>query len=138
MAVAISTDPGDVNFSKLKLWLGEAYWSRLRTEEVIQKSLDRSDCFTALLNGEMVGFARVVTDRATFAWLCDVYVDPERRGQGISKALMDAIMTNPEYSTVRWMLGTRDAHGLYEKYGFETSSEPDRWMIKGFRNRFEP
>lgn len=128
----------DIDLSKLKLWLGEAYWSRLRTEEVIHKSLDHSDCFTALLNGEMVGFARVVTDRATFAWLCDVYVDAERRGQGISKALIDAIMANPEYSTVRWMLGTRDAHGLYEKYGFETSSEPDRWMTKGFRNRFEP
>ena len=91
-----------------------------------------------MLDDEMVGFARVVTDRATFAWLCDVYIDPEHRGKGISKALMDFIMGIPDYSTVRWMLGTRDAHGLYEKYGFVTSAEPDRWMIKGFRNRLEP
>lgn len=86
----------------------------------------------------MVGFARVVTDRATFAWLCDVYVDPEQRGKGISKSLMETIMADTNYATVRWMLGTRDAHKLYEKYGFESSTEPDRWMTKGFQSRFEP
>jgi GNAT superfamily N-acetyltransferase len=138
LLVVVSTDRLDIDFSKLSAWLGEAYWSRLRTEDVIIKSLENSDCFTALQDGEMVGFARVVTDRATFAWLCDVYVDPEHRGTGISKVMMDEIMVRPEYETVRWMLGTRDAHGLYEKYGFESSTEPDRWMTKGFKSRFEP
>ncbi|MEQ1821820.1 MAG: GNAT family N-acetyltransferase [Fimbriimonadaceae bacterium] len=138
MPFRISTGIENIDFPKLRNWLAEAYWSKLRTEEVIIKSLDNSDCFTAHLGDEMVGFARVVSDRATFAWLCDVYVDPGHRGTGVSRALMDAIMTHPDYATARWLLGTRDAHGLYEKYGFVTSTEPDRWMTKGFRDRFEP
>lgn len=135
MALSISRRVEDIDFPKLYEWLGEAYWSKNRTSEAIDKSVQNSDIYVALERGEMVGFARIVTDRATFAWLCDVYVDPARRGQGISKALMDESLANPEYDGVRWLLGTRDAHGLYERYGFTTSTETDRWMTRGFNVR---
>lgn len=133
--LSITTDLAAIDRETLYEWLAEAYWSNNRSRETIDRSLENSDCFVALEDGRMVGFARVVTDRATFAWLCDVYVGPEHRGRGISKALMDRIIENPDYATVRWMLGTRDAHGLYEKYGFTTSTEMDRWMTRGFRLR---
>lgn len=133
--LSITTDPATIDRETLYEWLAEAYWSNNRSRETIDRSLENSDCYVALEDGRMVGFARVVTDRATFAWLCDVYVGPEHRGKGISKALMDRIIENPDYATVRWMLGTRDAHGLYEKYGFTTSTETDRWMTRGFRMR---
>lgn len=131
----ISSDRRDIDLEKLYEWLAEAYWSNDRSRETIDISLANSDCYVALEGERMVGFARVVTDRASFAWLCDVYVGPEDRGKGVSKAMMDAIMANPDYETVRWMLATRDAHGLYERYGFVTSTETDRWMVKGFRKR---
>lgn len=133
--LSITTDLADIDRETLYGWLADAYWSNNRSTETIERSIKNSDCYVALEEGTMVGFARVVTDRATFAWLCDVYVGPEHRGKGISKALMDRIIENPEYATVRWMLGTRDAHGLYERYGFTTSTETDRWMTRGFRMR---
>lgn len=133
--LSVTTDPATIDRETLYEWLAEAYWSNNRSRETIDRSLENSDCYVALEDGRMVGFARVVTDRATFAWLCDVYVGPEHRGKGISKALMDRIIENPDYATVRWMLGTRDAHGLYERYGFTTSTETDRWMTRGFRMR---
>jgi GNAT superfamily N-acetyltransferase len=125
----------DIDFPTLYAWLGEAYWSKNRSRETIDKSIANSDIYVALEDGKMVGFARIVTDKATFAWLCDVYVHPDHRGLGISKAIMDVALENPEYETVRWMLATRDAHGLYEQYGFTTSTETDRWMTRGFNVR---
>jgi GNAT superfamily N-acetyltransferase len=135
MALTISTDPDRIDRPTLYAWLGEAYWSKNRSVETIEKSIRHSDVFVAFEDDKMVGFARVVTDRASFAWLCDVYVGPESRGKGVSKALVEAILANPEYETVRWMLATRDAHGLYEKYGFTLSTETDRWMTRGFNVR---
>lgn len=135
MPLEISTDVSRIDRARLYAWLGDAYWSKTRSIEIIEKSLANSDCYSAFDGDEMVGFARVVTDGATFAWLCDVYVDPARRGAGVSKALMDVVLSNPEYDTVRWMLATRDAHGLYERYGFTTSVETDRWMTRGFNVR---
>jgi GNAT superfamily N-acetyltransferase len=86
-------------------------------------------CFAAYSAHEIVGFARVVTDHATFAWLCDVFVLPAHRGHGISRQLMDAVMARPDLARVRnFMLATRDAHGLYAKYGFTPLAEPARWM----------
>lgn len=136
MTLEISRERATIDFPKLLIWQADAYWSRERPEEQIRRGIGESDCFVALEGGEMVGFARIVTDHATFAWLCDVYVDPARRGEGISKALMDFVFACPDYVTVRWILGTRDAHGLYERYGFKCVDEPDRFMTKGFRPRF--
>lgn len=131
----ISSDPADIDWTLLLAWLREAYWSKTRSKETIEKGVQNSDSFIALDGDLMVGYARVVSDRATFAWLCDVYVHPDHRGRGISKALMDVALSHPDYETVRWMLATRDAHGLYERYGFTTSTETDRWMTRGFNIR---
>ncbi|MCW5941781.1 MAG: GNAT family N-acetyltransferase [Fimbriimonadaceae bacterium] len=128
----VSTDPRDVDRDLLVAWLAMTYWAKDRPREVIEKSLDRSLCFTALEGDAMVGFARVVSDGATFAWLCDVVVHPERRGEGIGKRLIQAAIEHPDLVAVRWILATRDAHPLYEAVGFARVTELDRWMTKGF------
>lgn len=131
----LSFDAARVDRDLLYSWLREAYWSKSRSRETMDRSLDHSLCLSAWDGDQMVGFARVVTDYATFAWLCDVIVDPGRRGQGIGKALVEAVLGRDDLASVRWMLGTRDAHALYEQYGFETSTETDRWMTRGFNVR---
>jgi len=108
----------------------EAYWSQGEPREIFDRSVANSLTFAAYTGEDLVGFARVVTDRATFAWLCDVFVLAEHRGNGVSKLLMDAVMADPDLARVRnFMLATRDAHGLYAKYGFAPPAEPDRWMV---------
>ena len=107
----------------------EAYWSQGLPRAIFDRSIDNSINFAAYSGDDVVGFARVVTDRATFAWLCDVYVLPDHRGNGVSKLLMDAVMAHPDLQGVRnFLLATRDAHGLYAKYGFTPLAEPQRWM----------
>ena len=108
----------------------EAYWSKGLPREIFDRAVDESLCFVAAnAADEVAGFARVVTDRATFAWLCDVFVLPAHRGNGVSKRLMDAVTTHPDLARVRtFMLATRDAHGLYARYGFAALDEPSRWM----------
>lgn len=133
--MTLSFDASTIDRPTLYAWLGEAYWSKNRTEETIERSLDNSLCLSVWDVDTMVGFARVVTDYATFAWLCDVYVAPDRRGEGIGKVMVEAILNRDDLQTVRWMLGTRDAHPLYEQYGFQTSTETDRWMTRGFNVR---
>jgi len=133
--MTLSFDPTIIDRPSLYSWLGDAYWSKTRTQEQIDRSIDNSLCLSAWDDDRMIGFARVVTDFSTFAWLCDVIVDPACRGGGIGKAMVEALMGREDLSTVRWMLGTRDAHTLYERYGFQTSTETDRWMTKGFSMR---
>jgi GNAT superfamily N-acetyltransferase len=107
----------------------EAYWSQGLPRDIFDRSIENSINFAAVADGNVVGFARVVTDRATFAWLCDVFVLPEHRGNGVSKLLMDTVMAHPDLARVRnFMLATRDAHGLYARYGFTPLAEPARWM----------
>jgi len=113
----------------------EAYWSLGLPRDIFDAAIASSLTFAAYAGGQanaedqVAGFARVVTDRATFAWLCDVFVLPEHRGNGVSKLLMDAVMAHPDLERVRnFMLATRDAHGLYAKYGFAPLAEPARWM----------
>jgi N-acetylglutamate synthase-like GNAT family acetyltransferase len=91
--------------------------------------LSGSLCFGALKNGATIGFARMVSDRATFAYLSDVFVDPVLRGTGISKALMTAVMRHPELQDLRlWVLATADAHGLYARFGFNPLAKAERYM----------
>ncbi|KIL39119.1 GCN5 family acetyltransferase [Gordoniibacillus kamchatkensis] len=98
--------------------LRSSYWASERPKDVIVRSLEGSLCF-GLYNGEtQVGFMRVVTDGATFSWLCDVIVDPGHRGRGLGKWMMEVVVGHPRISHTSIALGTRDAHGLYEKYGF--------------------
>ena len=107
----------------------ESYWARERTLEQIKKAIEHSICFGVYDGERQVGFARIVSDRATFAYLGDVFVIQEYQGRGIGKMLMEAIVAHPELQGLRrWVLATRDAHGLYEKYGFTPLKHPERWM----------
>jgi len=129
----ISTDPSMLDLGAVHGFLQRSYWAADRPLETVQRSVERSLNFGLYRAGDrsQVGFARVVTDFATFAWLCDVFVDEDHRGQGLGVWLMETVVDHPELQCLRlWMLGTRDAHGLYEKSGFTPLSVPERWMQK--------
>ena len=127
----VSTDPADLDRDAVYRYLhDEAYWSKGIARETFDRALDNSLNFAALRGPAVVGFARVVTDRATFAWLCDVFVLPAHRRHGVSRRLMDAVMMHPDLAGLRnFLRATRDAHGLYEKFGFAPLAEPRRWMV---------
>jgi ribosomal protein S18 acetylase RimI-like enzyme len=111
--------------------LRKSYWATARSKEVIIKSIENSFCFGVYDKDKQIGFARMITDYATYAYLCDVIIDEEYRGQGIGKALVGYIMERPELEDVRSMwLSTSDAHKLYEKYGFEGVNDTSKLMIK--------
>ncbi len=126
----ISTDPGRLDVDCLVGFLTrDSYWAQGRSREVIERSFEHSFCFGAYRGTEQAGFARVVTDRAVFAYLCDVFVLPEHRGQGVAKALVRAIVDHPDLQGLRWLLlATHDAHGLYAQFGFTALSHPERFM----------
>jgi GNAT superfamily N-acetyltransferase len=106
-----------------------SYWAREVTQEIVDRSVENSLCFGVYLSGKQIGFARVVTDFATFAWLADVFVVEEQRRQGFSKKLVAAVLAHPRLQGLRrFMLGTRDAHGLYARFGFKPLAQPERFM----------
>jgi GNAT superfamily N-acetyltransferase len=108
----------------------ESYWAQGRSLEIVQKAIDNSLCFGVYSKTKQAGFARVVTDYATFAWLCDVFILPEYRGQGLSKWLVHTIVNDPDLQSLRrFLLATKDAHQLYAEYGnFRPIHNPERWM----------
>jgi GNAT superfamily N-acetyltransferase len=107
----------------------ESYWARNRSREQTETAIENSICFGVYDSERQIGFARVISDKATFAYLGDVYILDEYRGQGLSKWLMQVIVDHPELQGLRrWVLATKDAHGLYEKYGFHQFVHPERWM----------
>ena len=125
----ISTDPSRLDIEVIHGFLRASYWAEGRSRSVVERSIRHSLCFGVYLAERQVGFARVVSDRAVFAYLMDVFVIPEFRGQGISKALMRAVLGHPELQGLRlFLLGTKDAHELYAQFGFRPLAEPDRWM----------
>ena len=126
----ISDDPARLDFAVIHHYLAhESYWAGGRTRETVEKSFAHSHCFGVYRGAQQVGWARVVTDYATFAWLADVYVLPQERGQGLSKWLMEFIIGHPELQNMRrWLLATKDAHGLYRQYGFHELVYPERWL----------
>jgi len=125
----ISTDPDRVDIPAVHRFLSEdAYWSPGVPLDVVRRSIDGSIVFGVYKGGEQVGMARVVTDRATFAWVCDVFVLPAHRGDGLGKWLMECVKSHPDLQGLRrWLLATRDAHGLYAQFGF-VDVEPGRLM----------
>jgi len=128
----ITTDKNRLEIPMIHAYLsGSSYWAAGRAIEAVRKSIDNSLCFSVLTSdGRQVGFARVVTDYSTFAWLCEVFVLEQHRGRGLGKRLVEAIASHSELSTVRRMLlATRDAHELYRRYaGFSVLEHPERWM----------
>ncbi len=107
----------------------ESYWATKIPKAIFTKSIDNSQCFGVYDQTRQVGFARVVSDFATFAYLADVFVVQDYRGKGLSKWLIEVILQHPELQGLRRIcLGTKDAHGLYAKYGFQVINEPKNWM----------
>ncbi len=126
----ISTDRSRLDVELIHDYLSNtSYWATGRSLEVVQRSIENSLSFGIYKGSEQVGFARVVTDYATFAWIADVFVLPEHRSRGLSKRLMEVILLHPRLQGFRrWVLSTKDAHGLYERFGFIKLHRPERWM----------
>ena len=129
MSIEISTDPNRIDVSLVHGFLSNSYWAKGRPREVVERSIEHSFCFGVYENGIQIAFARLITDRAVFAYLADVFVVPEHRGRGISRALLDAIFEHPDLKGIRlFRLSTRDAHGIYRKYGFASIVNPEKSM----------
>ncbi len=137
----ISTDPSKLNIDFIHHYLSEeSYWAKGIPRSVVEKSIANSLCFGLYYNDEkilssyvQIGFARLITDRATFAWLADVFILPEHRRKGLSKWLMQTILAHPELQNLRrWLLATKDAHGLYKQFGWTSFDEEvtKRFMLK--------
>jgi GNAT superfamily N-acetyltransferase len=126
----ITTDLSRIDLDRVHQWLSrKSYWAGEMPRTVFDRAVGGSLCFAALMNDVTVGFARVISDRATFAYLSDVFVDPAQRGRGISKAMMAAVVAHPDVQNLRlWLLATTDAHGLYARYGFTTLVSAQRYM----------
>lgn len=126
----ISTDRSRLDVEAVHRFLStESYWSPGIPLEVVRRAIEHSLAFGVYRGGEQVGFARVVTDYTTFAYLADVFILASQRGQGLSKWLMEAIQSHPDLQGLRrWMLATRDAHGLYAQHGFTPLKVPERFM----------
>jgi GNAT superfamily N-acetyltransferase len=126
----ISTDPGLLDLAVIHDFLANrSYWAPGIPLEVLRRAIDGSLCFGLYEHGRQIGLARIVTDRATFAWLCDVFVLEEYRGRGLSKWLMECVMNYPALQGLRrFILGTRDAHELYTRYGFKPLADPTRFL----------
>lgn len=115
----INTDKSLVSVDRVKEFLSDSYWASDRSKEVIEKSIMNSLCYGVYHGEELVGFARVISDYATTYWICDVYIDKNHRGKGLGKRLIGCIVENEEFKNIRGILATKDAHGLYEQFGFE-------------------
>jgi GNAT superfamily N-acetyltransferase len=125
----ISTDLARLDIDAIHGYLRRSYWAENIPRAVVEKAVAHSLCFGVYAGERLAGFARVVSDYATFAYLCDVFVLEEHRGEGLAKWLLAAILAHPELQGLRrWMLVTRDAHGLYRQYGFQPARHPENVM----------
>lgn len=130
---AFSADPDRLDHATVHAWLSEqAYWALGRSRATQDAAIDGSMNFGVYAaDGTQAAYARVVTDGATFAWLCDVFVDPAVRGRGVGQLLLDGVVATLDgLGLRRTLLATADAHGLYARYGFAVVDEPGRWMVR--------
>ena len=129
--LTISTDPARLDIDAIHAMLTRAYWAKGRTREIIARYIQFSLVFGIYDGTQQIGVARIVSDYTTFAWLCDIFIHEDYRGKGVGKWLMETILAHPDLQGLRrLMLTTRDAHGLYAKYGFKSVSAPESWMEK--------
>ena len=127
----ISTDPARLDMDAITDMLSRAYWAQGRTREMISRYLQHSLTFGLYDGSRQIGLARVISDYTTFAWLCDVFIHEDYRGQGLGKWLLETVHSYPELQGLRrWMLATRDAHGLYKQFGWIPLEPPEFWMMK--------
>ncbi|MGE5682968.1 MAG: GNAT family N-acetyltransferase [Bacillota bacterium] len=126
---SISTDKSDFDYDVIHGFLKNSYWAKDVPLEIIKKSIENSYCFGVFHKGKQIGFARVVTDYTTFAYVADVFILEAFRKMGLSKWLMKTILNSPDLNKLRrWMLATKDAHGLYSQFGFKPLKSPERFM----------
>lgn len=147
MTISVTSDRARMDLAAIHAFLSEtSYWAKNIPRETVERAIEHSLCFGAFdsdrqvaLDGDaQVGFARVITDYATFAYLADVFVLESHRGRGIAKQIMEAIANHRElHGLRRWHLVTRDAHSLYGQFGFEPIDAPERHMMKVVRNAYE-
>lgn len=140
MTTEISSDPERLDVDTIHRWLSEdAYWALGRPRSVVERAVEHSLNFGAYVDGALVGYARVVTDRATYAWLCDVYVEPSHRGRGVGSALLAAVDEQlASYGVGRAVLATEDAHDVYARFGYAPLTHPERWMARSYRAPTHP
>ena len=136
--ILVTTDPARLDLDTIHGFLsGSSYWAAGIPREVMERSIRHSICFGD--GGRQVGFARVISDRATFAYVCDVFVVDSHRGRGVGKRIMACITSHPELQNLRlWTLFTRDAHGLYRQHGFREARYPDRLMERRAERPYAP
>ncbi len=128
----VSTDRGRLDINLIYEFLSKrSYWAEGVPRDVVERAIENSLCFGLFEGGRQVGFARAITDYATFAYLADVFVLESHRGRGLSKFLMECIVKHPKLRNLRrWMLATKDAHSLYAKFGFAPLEQPERFMCR--------
>jgi GNAT superfamily N-acetyltransferase len=125
----IDTDKARLQLETIHRFLSESYWAKGVPLDVLRRAIEGSLCFGVYDGNEQIGFARVISDYATFAYLADVFVQESHRGCGLAGRLMNAVVSHPQLQGLRrWMLATRDAHGLYAKFGFSPIAAPERFM----------
>ena len=127
----VSTDKSKIDVETVHHFLSRSYWAENIPLDVVRKSIENSLCFGIYHQKKLVGFARAISDFATFAYLADVFILPEERGKGLSKWLIGIILEHPQLQGLRrFTLATRDAHSLYAQFGFSLFDKPERWMQK--------
>jgi GNAT superfamily N-acetyltransferase len=127
--ILVSTDKAKLDIKLIHDFLTHSYWAEGRTIEEVKITVENSFCFGLFLRNEQIGFARVMTDGVVFAYLMDVFILEQYRGNGFSKIFLKEIFSHPQLVSIpKWLLGTRDAHELYRKFGFKELSTPERLM----------
>jgi GNAT superfamily N-acetyltransferase len=125
----VTCDPARMDPAVVAAYLASSYWAGGIPPDTVKKSMQHSLCFALLDGARQIGFARVISDRATVAWLGDVFVLPEYRGRGLGKWLMECVVKHPDLQGLRrWILATQDAHGLYRRLGFTPLKAPESFM----------
>jgi GNAT superfamily N-acetyltransferase len=133
----VSTDPARLDFEAIHGWISRSYWAAGIPRETLQRALAGSLCFGLYENGRQLGLARVITDGATFAYVCDVYVDDARQRRGLGTWLMECVHQHPSLQGLRrWALITRDAHTLYRRVGYAPLARPEGWMERHRPNAY--
>ncbi len=126
----ISTDKSRLSVDTIHKFLSNTYWANERSKDTIKKSIENSVCFGVYFQEKQVGFARVVSDNATFCWMGDVFIEKGHRGQGLGRELIQVILESEEFKGLKWILATDDKHELYAQFGFE--------LVEGKYMCFEP
>jgi len=129
--ITVSNDKSKLNVPFIQNFLKDIYWAAGRTIEEVQTTIDASVCFGIYLNGDQIGFARVITDYVVFGYVMDVFITQEHRGKGYSSILIENMLKDPILKDIQiWRLATSDAHFLYEKFGFKALEHPEKMMEK--------